>query len=296
MRIRVLTSLFKACAANYFPCERKIHTYMQNLSLHPLYAIQKRTALFLQRNINAKHLPIQAKQSPRARSLYVLIYGLLFSTLGLSACAPLMIGAAAGGGAAVLADRRSTGVQAIDRGLQLEAQNLLESRLDKPTNIDISVFNRKLLVTGEVATQELKQEAEKVLLQLQNPREVINELHVGAVKGMGTRIQDTYLTSSVKTALIATRGVPSNSMRITTTSSIVYLMGLVTEDEGNIAAKVASSVAGVARVVKLFDYISIADRDYLERRSTSTNPASATERVTESTSPDAARFSPTSAQ
>lgn len=185
-------------------------------------------------------------------------YSVIFvaAIMQLSACAPLVIGSVAGGGVAVLSDRRMAPVQANDRSVQIEAEHILAQRLGKDANIDVSVFNRKLLLTGEVRTELRKQEAEDVLRQHQNPKEIVNELVVGPLASVAQKLNDAGVTSAVKTAFIATRDIPSNSMRITTHAGTVYLMGLVTALEGKAAAYVASGVFGVKRVVKLFEYIS----------------------------------------
>lgn len=179
----------------------------------------------------------------------------IVASLSLSACAPLIIGSVVGGSAAVLADRRMATVQASDRSMQLEAERMLAQKLGKDASIEVSVFNRKLLLTGEVTSAAYKQEAEAMVHQEQSPREIINELNVGPLSSLGRKVGDASVTSAVKAAFIATRDVPSNSMRITTHAGTVYLMGLVTPLEGKAAAYVASGVIGVKQVVKLFEYI-----------------------------------------
>lgn len=196
---------------------------------------------------------------------------LLITTVSLTSCAPIMLGTFASG-ASVLSDRRTVSIQAMDRSLQIEAQRTLHKHFSNDTNVEISVFNRKILLTGIVTTASRKQEIEDLLRREQNPREIINEITVTqALSKLSTQLSDASITSAVKTALIATRDVPSNSMRITTYAGIVYLMGLVTENEGKAAAHVASGVLGVQSVVKVFEYISEAARQQIEKKPDASN-------------------------
>lgn len=200
---------------------------------------------------------------------------LFITTISVTACAPIMLATFASG-ASVLADRRTVAVQTMDRSLQIEAQRALHKHFSNDKNVEISVFNRKILLTGIVTTAARKQDIEDLLRQEQNPREIINEITVTqALSKFSTQLSDASITSGVKTALIATRDVPSNSMRITTYAGVVYLMGLVTPNEGKAAAHVASGVLGVQRVVKFFEYISEADRQQMEKKSDSSNHSAA---------------------
>lgn len=182
----------------------------------------------------------------------------------LSACIPVLFGTVAGGSAAILTDRRSAAVQTMDRALQIETERGLNNQFGKKVNIEVTAFNRKILLTGMVPSAERKQEIEELVKKTQNPREIFNEIIVGDFS-TSSKVSDATITSSVKTALLATRGIPSNSIRVTTAAGVVYLMGLVTELEAKAAAHVASKILGVQRVVKLFEYISIEERDRLDR-------------------------------
>ena len=198
---------------------------------------------------------------------------LLITTVSLTSCAPIMLGTFSSG-ASVLSDRRTVSIQAMDRSLQIEAQRTLHKHFSNEANVEISAFNRKILLTGIVTTAPRKQEIEDLLRQEQNPRELINEITVTQTPSkFSTQLSDASITSAVKTALIATRDVPSNSMRITTYAGVVYLMGLVTPNEGKAAAHVASGVLGVQRVVKVFEYISEAERQQIEKKSDSAEHA-----------------------
>jgi len=201
----------------------------------------------------------------------------------LTACFPLFAGAVAGG-VALATDRRPTATQTIDRGLQMEAENTLISRYNGRAHVNVTVYNRKVLLTGEAGTEQTKQEIGQYAQKLQNAREVVNELVVtGESSTMASRTNDTYITAKVKSVLAGTEGVPWNSIKVTTEAQTVFLMGVVTEAEGNRATEAARTVSGVAKVVKVFDYITEDERKRLDSNATSSNP-STTSDASQSTS------------
>ena len=94
---------------------------------------------------------------------------------------------------------------------------------------------------------------------------MVNEIEITASPGFMTRTNDAYLTSKVKTLLVTADGVPANSIKVTTDKSVVYLMGVVTSVEGDKATDVARNASGVQKVVKVFDYVSEAERARLDQ-------------------------------
>jgi len=189
----------------------------------------------------------------------------------LAGCFPVLAGAMAGG-VTLATDRRPTGTQAIDRGLQLEAENTLNSRYNGQARVSVTVYNRKVLLTGEARNNEVRQQVEQYVRGLPNAREVIDELEIVSSPSFATQSQDTYITSKVKTLLITTEGIPSNSIKVVTEKGVVYLMGVVTPAEGDRATDVARNAGGVVKVVKTFDYISEAERARLDAAASSQNP------------------------
>jgi osmotically-inducible protein OsmY len=174
----------------------------------------------------------------------------------LPACAPLVIGGIAAGTAIVATDRRTTGSQVDDSSIQLRLGNELGTAFNnnKAVHISINSFERKVLLTGEVPTEEAKTQAGAIAARSQNVRAVINELAVAPPSSLGQRTNDTTLGSKVRAQFVNTKEIPFNSVSIVTERGIVYLMGFVTAKEGEIAAYVASRVSGVQQVVKAFDY------------------------------------------
>jgi osmotically-inducible protein OsmY len=177
--------------------------------------------------------------------------------LGATGCAPLLIGGAAAGTAIVVSDRRSSGIQLEDQAIELRLRSALDSKLPSSVaNIKITSYNQRVLLTGEVTTEAAKAEAQAIAEKSPNVHSVRNELYVGALTTFANQNYDRSLTAKVTIALIDAPGVPSGTISVVTSRSIVYLMGLVTEAEGEAAARAASRVAGVRQVIKYFEYIS----------------------------------------
>ena len=196
---------------------------------------------------------------------------LLVSATQLTGCFPVMAGAVASG-VTMATDRRPTATQTVDRGLQLEADSTLSSRYNGQARVSVTVFNRKVLLTGEASNDNVKQQVDQYVRGLPNARVVINELEIVNSPSFMTQSQDAYLTSKVKAQLVTAEGVPSNSIKVTTEKSVVYLLGIVTTAEGDRATEVARNSSGVTKVVKAFDYVSDAERARLDQASTSQNP------------------------
>jgi len=168
------------------------------------------------------------------------------------------------GGALVIADRRNPGTQAIDRGIQLEAESFLTRKYGDNIHVNVSVFNRRVLLTGETRTDSIKISVETDVKNMKNVTTVFNEMMAAPISGLSARANDSYLTTRIKGAFVATEGVPSNSMKVITEASKVYLMGIVTDTEANRAVEIARSVPGVKQVTKVFDLISEADKKRLD--------------------------------
>jgi osmotically-inducible protein OsmY len=174
----------------------------------------------------------------------------------LDGCVVLGVGAAAGG-AVVATDRRSVGIQLEDQRIESRVKKALSDNVPEGAmQLDVTSYNRKVLLAGEVKTAEQRALAEQVASKVENAREVVNELVVGDRATLGDRTDDTLLAGKVRAALLGAEGLPTGVVETTVNRSVVYLLGKVTPAEGEIAAKAASRVSGVRRVVKLFDLIT----------------------------------------
>ena len=182
----------------------------------------------------------------------------------LSGCGVLAVGGVAAT-ASVMADRRSPGVQAIDKGLEIEADSALSKRFGSSAHINVNSFNQKVLLTGEVKNDEIKNQAAEYVKSLKNVRSVLNQLIIGPNSSYAARANDSYLDSKVKTQMIFTEKLPSNSMAITAEGSSVYLLGILTQGEADLAKKIASNTNGVKDVYVYFDIISEAEKTRLEK-------------------------------
>jgi osmotically-inducible protein OsmY len=167
----------------------------------------------------------------------------------------LLVAGAAGGSALVATDRRTLGAQTEDREIQVKSLAQINQNLPDTSHVNVSVFNRRVLLTGEVPDEASKQKAEQFVRQLNNVNAIVNELTVAPASDLSSRTNDSYLETRVKTALIAEKNISANNFKVVCENGSVYLMGLVTRDEGATGADVASQVPGVVKVVKVFQYI-----------------------------------------
>ena len=183
----------------------------------------------------------------------------------LSACGILAVGGVAAG-ASVMADRRTPGVQVIDNGIEMEANAALSKRFGDNAHINVTSFNQKVLLTGEAKDVDIKGEAGAYVKAMKNARTVFNEIVIGPNSTYTARANDSYLESKIKTQMIFTDKLPSNSMSIVAEGASVYLMGVLTQNEADLAKKVASNTNGVKDVYVYFDIISDAEKNRLEKQ------------------------------
>ena len=185
-----------------------------------------------------------------------LIAGTLAATTALSACAPLLLGGAAVGGALMYTDRRTSGTQVEDEAIELKAINRLKERLGDRGHINVTSYNRLVLISGEASSEADRATAEQVLRGIENVNSVVNELAVSGSSSMTARSNDAILTSKVKATFLDTKDVQANAIKVVTERGTVYLMGRVTEREATRAADVARSVSGVQKVVRVFEILT----------------------------------------
>lgn len=198
-------------------------------------------------------------------TLIIKLFAALLISVFISGCGVLAVGGVVAG-ASVAADRRSPAVQAIDKGLELEAGNALAKRYGDAAHINVTSFNQKVLLTGEVKDADIKSQAGAFLKAMKNTRSVFNELVIGPNSTYAARANDSFLESKIKTQMIFTDKLPSNSMAIVAEGSSVYLMGILTQNEAAIAKKVTSNTDGVKDVYVYFDIISEAEKMRLEKQ------------------------------
>ncbi|WP_427914484.1 BON domain-containing protein [Ramlibacter sp. MMS24-I3-19] len=176
----------------------------------------------------------------------------------LSACAPLMLGGAAMT-SLVAVDRRTSGAQLEDEGIELRAAARLRDAMGERVHVNITSYNRQVLLTGEVPSEQDKQAAEQLVSKVENVRGVINDLGVMSASSFSQRSSDTLVTGKVKASLVDDKLLQANAFKVVTERGTVYLMGLVTPREADRATNLTRGVGGVERVVRAFEMISDED-------------------------------------
>ena len=179
----------------------------------------------------------------------------LLTVASLNACAPLVLGSAVGS-AFMATDRRTSGTQLEDKGIELKAANRAREVLGERGHVNVNAYNRQILLTGEVPNDGDKVAVEQAVARTENVTGVVNELIVGPSSSLSTRSSDILLAGKVKATFIDARDIFANAFDVVVERGDVYLMGLVTEREANRAAELAASISGVRRVVKVLSLIS----------------------------------------
>ena len=173
----------------------------------------------------------------------------------LSACAPLIVGGAVMTGI-VATDRRTTGAQVEDEGIELKGGSAVQQDLGDRVHLSVTSFNRKVLLSGEVRAQADKERAEKLAQSQENVQSVVNDLAVAPPSSMMQRSKDTVTTSQVKAAFVDAKDLQVNAIKVVTERGVVYLMGRVTAREAKRASDIVRGIGGVTKVVRVFDEIS----------------------------------------
>jgi osmotically-inducible protein OsmY len=180
---------------------------------------------------------------------------LLACTALLHGCAPLVVGGAVAGGAMVAADRRPPDIMATDERIELQATSRINDLFKDKGHINVTSFNRQVLLTGEAPTEALKQEAERAAATVGEVKNVINDLRVAPPSSLSERSNDTYITSVVKSRFVTAQKFNPVHVKVVTEAGAVYLMGLVTKREADDATQLARTTSGVKRVVRVFEYL-----------------------------------------
>jgi osmotically-inducible protein OsmY len=189
------------------------------------------------------------------RSLFVLFAITTAASTLLAGCAPLLIAGAAGGTALVVADRRSTGAQVDDEAIELKIANNIGTGYGDRVHVNVTSYDGIVLLTGEVPTQDLVGTIGEIARTTAKVKRVESDITVGPVASFGSRTNDSYITSKVKSRFVEANKFAANHVKVVTERQVVYLMGIVRRDEGDAAGQIAATTSGVVRVVKLFEYI-----------------------------------------
>jgi osmotically-inducible protein OsmY len=178
--------------------------------------------------------------------------------ISLQGCVEMAV---VGAGSAALSanDRRTTGVQVDDEGIELRAVNRVSERFGDKVHVNITSYNRSVLVTGEVPNSATKAEIEKLIQGVPSLRGITNDLQVVDAASLTSRATDATITGKVKARLFDSGKLNPLHVKVVTEAGAVYLLGIVTEEEANAAVEVARTTGGVRKVVKVFDYCKPTD-------------------------------------
>ena len=189
----------------------------------------------------------------------------------LSACVPLVVGGAVVGTLVVI-DRRTSGTQLEDEGIEFRASNRIKEVIGDKGHVNVTSYNRQVLLTGEVPTAKDRELVEKAVAGVDNVRSVVNELAVMPNSTLTQRSNDTLITGKVKASFVDAKDSSLNAFKIVTERNTVFLMGRVTPREVARATEIARGVGGVEKVVRVFEIIS---EDELARYQAKPAPVSA---------------------
>ena len=189
----------------------------------------------------------------------------------LSACVPLVVGGAVVGTMVVI-DRRTSGTQLEDEGIEFRASNRIKEVIGDKGHVNVTSYNRQVLLTGEVPTAKDRELVEKAVAGVDNVRSVVNELAVMPNSTLTQRSNDTLITGKVKASFVDAKDISLNAFKIVTERNTVFLMGRVTPREVARATEIARGVGGVEKVVRVFEIIS---EDELARYQAKPAPVSA---------------------
>ncbi|HEY6281499.1 MAG TPA: BON domain-containing protein [Burkholderiales bacterium] len=193
---------------------------------------------------------------------YLSFIFLVLIIAALQGCVEAVVATTAAGGVLVAVDRRTNAAMLEDEGIELKAQSRISENFKQYSDtmhLNVTSYNRNVLITGEVPSEEVKSGIEKFVKDTQNVRNVTNELVIAEPTSFGSRSNDTLITSKVKSRFIEARKFQPNWVKVVTENKVVYLMGIVNHKEAADAADIAAYTSGVDKVVKVFEYTDEAD-------------------------------------
>jgi osmotically-inducible protein OsmY len=187
---------------------------------------------------------------------YTAVVALIGIAALVQACAPLVV-AGAGTAAVAAHDRRTVGAFVDDSAIELKLASAFDSgeELRQNAHINATSMNGIVLLSGEATTAALRDRVLAKARDVAGIRRIVNEVRIAAPSSISSRAYDTWLTTKVKSALIGTENLDSTRVKVVTENDAVFLLGIVTHQEADLATRAASTVDGVTRVVKLFEYL-----------------------------------------
>lgn len=176
------------------------------------------------------------------------------SAINLSGCVPV-VAVGVGAGALMADDRRTAATYLMDEEIELKTAGRIHEAYKEGVHVNVTSFDRRVLLTGETADTAARAKVEQIAREVPNVREVQNEIVLAGVSTIMARSNDAYISTKVKARFLDDRRFSINHVKVVTEAGTVFLMGLVKREEGNAAAEIAAKTSGVAKVVKVFEYI-----------------------------------------
>ena len=159
-------------------------------------------------------------------------------------------------GTMMATDRRTAGSQIDDEGIKIRADNRIEEHLGDRVRVDVTSYNRQVLLTGEVPSARDKQLVEQVVSRVDNVRAIINEVAILGSSTLTQRSSDVFVTGKVKASLLDAKDLQFRAFKVVTERGVTYLMGRVTQREADLATQITRSTAGVQKVVRVLEIIT----------------------------------------
>ena len=163
-----------------------------------------------------------------------------------------------GTGALMASDRRNSEIYVADEALELRAGNRISDKFGDKVHVNVTSYNRMLLLTGEAPSEAIKAEIGQIAASVENAKAVSNEIAVAGNSSLASRSNDTYLTSKVKARFVDAQKFAAQHVKVVSEAGVVYLLGLVTQAEADAAADIARTTGGVQKVVRVFEVITPA--------------------------------------
>ena len=185
----------------------------------------------------------------------LILMGVLAVVPALAGCVPVLLAGGATAGYMFAEGRRTSGVYVEDQGIEFKASSRIRDRYGDQVHINATSFNRVVLLTGEVPSEEAKAAVTEIVKGVENVRSVQNETIVAGASAMSARANDAYTTSKVKSRLVGTKDLSATHIKVVTENNMVYLMGLVTHREADMASEITRGTSGVLKVVRVFEYV-----------------------------------------
>lgn len=197
----------------------------------------------------------------------LIIIGLIASSL--QGCI-FAVGAAAGAASVAAAYDHRTIEKTLD---DQKIANVISNRInvmpgmDSNSSINVTAFNQVVLLTGQTPSADLRQKAEEIAKATPNVDKVYNQISVKGPASALTAASDSWITTKIRTQMLATKNLKSSSIKIITENGTVYLMGVLTHTQADIATDIARQTGGVQKVIRVFQYV--ADKNQQQTQSPS---------------------------